>query len=102
MAKVPVTIEIKAQRGKPQELYQTLQALLPTMRKDKEYLGCRISRDVEDGTSFLYPMNGMHRAASRVTSDPAAAERCLGPLNFLVSQREYGSAAIANGRRLKP
>ncbi|MGZ6220431.1 MAG: putative quinol monooxygenase [Syntrophales bacterium] len=53
MANVTVTIEVKSQPEKIQELYQTLQALLPTMRKDKGCLNCRISRDVEDGGVFF-------------------------------------------------
>jgi quinol monooxygenase YgiN len=49
-----VTIEVKAQSGKTQELYQTLQALLPTMREEKDCRDCRISRDVENGEVFLF------------------------------------------------
>ena len=48
-----VTIEVKAQSGKTQELHQTLQALLPTMREEKGCRDCRISRDVEDKEVFL-------------------------------------------------
>jgi quinol monooxygenase YgiN len=49
-----VTIEVKAQSGKLQELYQTLQALLPTMREEKGCRDCRVSRDVESGEVFLF------------------------------------------------
>jgi len=49
-----VTIEVKAQSGKLQELYQTLQALLPTMRDEKGCRDCRVSRDVESGEVFLF------------------------------------------------
>jgi quinol monooxygenase YgiN len=48
-----LTIEVRAKPGKVNELYQTLQALLPTMRKE---LGChasRVSRDMEDGELFF-------------------------------------------------
>ena len=48
-----VTIELKAKPGKFQELYQTLQALLPTIRKEKGCRECRIYRDVEDGEVFF-------------------------------------------------
>jgi len=48
-----LTIELRAKPGKFQELYQTLQALLPTIRKQKGCRGCRISRDVEDGEIFF-------------------------------------------------
>jgi quinol monooxygenase YgiN len=48
-----LTIEVRAHPGKVNELYQTLQALLPTMSKE---IGCqarRVSRDKEDGELFL-------------------------------------------------
>jgi len=48
-----VTIEFEARPGKFQELYQTLQALLPTIRKEKGCRECRIYRDVEDGEVFF-------------------------------------------------
>ena len=48
-----LTVETKPKPGKFQELYQTLQALLPTIRKEKGCLDCRISRDVEDGEVFF-------------------------------------------------
>ncbi len=49
-----VTIEVKAQSGKLQELYQTLQALLPTMRDEKGCRDSRVSRDVENEEVFLF------------------------------------------------
>ena len=42
-----LTIEIRPRPGKFQELYQTLQALLPTIRNEKRCRGCRISLDGE-------------------------------------------------------
>jgi quinol monooxygenase YgiN len=48
-----LTIEIRTRPGKFQELYQTLQALLPTIRKEKGCRECRIYRDVEDGEVFF-------------------------------------------------
>ncbi len=47
-----LTLEFRAKPEKFQELYQSLQALLPTMRREE---GCReshIYRDVEDGEVF--------------------------------------------------
>ncbi len=44
-----LTIEITSREGKFRELYQTLKALLPMIRKEKGCLDCRIYRDVEDG-----------------------------------------------------
>jgi quinol monooxygenase YgiN len=48
-----LTIEVRAKPGKVNELYQTLQALLPTMRKEKGCQTCRVTRDVEDGELFF-------------------------------------------------
>ena len=47
------TIKMKAMPGKVQELYQTLQALLPTIRSEKGCRDCRVYRDVEDGEVFF-------------------------------------------------
>ncbi len=47
-----LTIEIRAKPGKLQELYQTLQALLPTIRKEKGCRDCQVYRDVEEGDTF--------------------------------------------------
>ncbi len=42
-----LTIEITARPGKLQELYQTLQAILPTICSDRGCRECRISLDGE-------------------------------------------------------
>ena len=47
-----LTIELRAKPGKSQELYQTLQALLPTIREAKGCLDCQVCRDVEAGDIF--------------------------------------------------
>lgn len=48
-----LTIEIRVKPEKFQELYQTLQALLPTMRAEDGCHESRIYRDVEDGEVFF-------------------------------------------------
>ena len=48
-----LTIEVRAKPGKFQELYQTFQALLPLIRKEKGCLDCRIYQDVDDGETFF-------------------------------------------------
>jgi len=47
-----LTIELRARPGKFQELYQTLQGLLPTIRKEKGCRGCRISCEADDEEIF--------------------------------------------------
>jgi quinol monooxygenase YgiN len=44
---VELTIEIRPRPGKFQELYQTLQALLQTIRNEKRCRECRLSLDGE-------------------------------------------------------
>jgi len=51
-----LTIEVRARPEKFNELYQTLQALLPTMRKENGCLESRIYRDLEDGEVFFLSM----------------------------------------------
>ena len=49
-----LTIEVKSKQGKFQELYQTFQALLPTLGKEE---GCRefhVHQDAEDGETFTF------------------------------------------------
>ena len=48
-----LTIEVRAKSGKTNELYQTLQALTPIIRKEKGCLKCRVTRDLENGDLFI-------------------------------------------------
>lgn len=48
-----LTIEVRARSGRANELYQTLQALSPVIRKEKGCLKCQISRDMEDGEIYI-------------------------------------------------
>ncbi len=48
-----ITIELRAKPEKTQELYQTLQALLPSIRWEKGYRDCRVWRDMEDNNIFF-------------------------------------------------
>lgn len=51
-----LTIEVRAKPESFQELYQTLHALLPTMRKEDGCSYSRIYRDVDDGDVFFLAM----------------------------------------------
>jgi quinol monooxygenase YgiN len=50
---ITLTIEVKSKPEKINELFQTLQALLPTMRQEKACLNCRVSQDFEDGDVYV-------------------------------------------------
>jgi len=43
-----LTIEVRARNGKYQELFQTLEALIPMIWEEKNCLDCHIYRDMED------------------------------------------------------
>jgi len=48
-----LTIEVRSKPGKINEIYQTLQALTPTIRREKGCLNCRVSQDMEDGEVYV-------------------------------------------------
>ena len=77
------TIEIRAKTGKFKELYQTLEALLPTIRKAKGCRDCRICRDMEDGEVFSLSVHWEARAnlENYVRSDNGSA--LLGAVDLL-------------------
>lgn len=59
-----LTIEMRAKPEKTQELCQTLQALLPTIRNEKGCNDCRVYRDVErDGELFILSVHWKARAS---------------------------------------
>ncbi len=88
-----VTIEFKARPGKFQELYQTLQALLPTIRKEKGCRGCRIYRDMEDGEIFFLSVHWEAQANLEHYMRSTNGLALLGAIDVL-SER----AAIKTGR----
>lgn len=47
-----LTIALRAKPEKTQELYQALQALLPTIRAEQGCRDCRVCRDIEDAEVF--------------------------------------------------
>ncbi len=78
-----LAIEMRAGPDKTQELYQTLQALLPTIRKAKGCEDCRVCRDVEDGDVFFLTIAWETRAnlGHYVRSDSGGA--LLGAVDLL-------------------
>ena len=78
-----LTIEIRAKPGKFQELYQTLQALLPTIRKEIGCRDCRISRDVEDGEVFFLSVHWEAQASLEHYMRSTGGIALLGAIDLL-------------------
>jgi quinol monooxygenase YgiN len=78
-----LTIEIRAKPGKFQELYQTLQALLPTIRKEKGCGDCRIYRDVEDGEIFSLSVHWEAQASLENYMRSSSGIALLGAIDLL-------------------
>ena len=77
------TIEIRVKPEKFHELYQTLQALLPTMRAEH---GCRVSRiyrDVEDGEVFFLAINWDDAANLKHYMRSTSGSALLGAVDLL-------------------
>ncbi len=88
-----LAIEIKAKPGNFQELDQTLQALLPTIRKEKGCRGCRIYRDMEDGEIFFLSVQWEAQANLEHYMRSTDGMALLGAIDVL-SER----AAVKTGR----
>ena len=88
-----LTIEIRTRPGKFQELDQTLEALLPTIRNEKGCRECRIYRDVEDGEVFF--LSGQWEAQANLKHYLRSTNglALLGAIDFL-SER----AAVKTGQ----
>ncbi len=86
-----LAIEIIPRPGKFQELYQTLQALLPTIRNEKRCRECRISLD---GEVFLLSSEWETPAGVESYMRSTAGSAFLGAIDVL-SER----AAVKTGRK---
>lgn len=62
MNAMKLTVEMRAKPEKTQELHQTLQELLPSIRGEKGCRDCRVWRDVEDGEIFFLAVDWETRA----------------------------------------
>jgi quinol monooxygenase YgiN len=78
-----LTIELSARADKAQELYQTLQALLPTIRKEKGCRDCRVYRDVEDGEVYCLTVDWDSRASLERFMPSGSGGALLGAIDLL-------------------
>jgi len=78
-----LTIEVRSKPGKINELYQTLQALLPTMRQEKGCLNCRVSQDMEDCEVYVLSGDWDAQASFESYLRTASGSALLGAINML-------------------
>ena len=71
---------MRARPEKTQELYQTLQALLPAIRKENGCRDCRVCRDLEDEGIFSLTVDWDTRASLERSCGPRAPVRFSAPL----------------------
>jgi len=75
-----LTIEMRARPEKAQELYQTLQELLPAIRKEK---GCRDCRTYGDGEIFFLAIDWNSRASLERFMPSGSGGALLGAIELL-------------------
>jgi len=78
-----LTIEMRARPEKTQELYQTLQALLPAIRREKGCRDCRGWRDMEDGEIFFLAVDWETRASLEQAVRTGSGGALVGAIDLL-------------------
>ena len=78
-----LTIKVKARPDKFQELYQTLLAFLPMMRKEKGCQDSHIYRDVEDGEVFFLSVHWDEAADLEHYMQSSSGSAILGAIDLL-------------------
>ncbi len=78
-----LTVELRAKPEKTQELYQTLQALLPTIRREKGCRDSRVWRDVEDRQVFFLSVNWDTRSSFEQAVRSGSGGAFLGAVELL-------------------
>lgn len=78
-----ITIEMKAMPERAQELYQTLQALLPTIRKEKDSRDCRVTRDEGEGAVFCLVIDWENKEGFEHYMCTASGSALLGAVDLL-------------------
>jgi quinol monooxygenase YgiN len=77
------TIEIRAKSEKTQELHQTLQALLPAIRKENGCRDCRVCQDLENGMIFFLTIDWDVRARLEAFMMSESGGALLGAIDLL-------------------
>jgi quinol monooxygenase YgiN len=94
-----LTIEITAKPEKTQELHQTLQALLPSIRREQGCRDCRVWRDVEDGEIFFLAVDWETRASLEQALRSGSGGAFLGAVDLLseTARVRFGEDATWEG-----
>jgi quinol monooxygenase YgiN len=90
-----LTIEVKSRSNKFQELFQTLQALVPIIRKDKGCRDCRVYRDLEDEEGFFIIVHWEKQVPIEHFVNSSSGRALLGAIDLLSE-----SAKVRFGRDL--
>lgn len=94
-----LSIEMRARPEKSQELYQTLQGLLPAIRKDKKCRDCRVCRDLEDEKIFSLTVDWDSKASLDAFLLSESAGALLGAVDLLseTARVQLGEDAPSEG-----
>ena len=85
-----LTIKIRARQDKFQELYQTLQALLPIIRNEKGCLDCHTYRDVEDEETLFLSVHWKSRTDLEHYVRSESGGALLGAIDLLSETARVG------------
>jgi quinol monooxygenase YgiN len=94
-----LTIEIRAKSEKIQELHQTLQALLPAIRKENGCRDCRVCQDLENGEIFFLTIDWDVRARLEAFMMSESGGALLGAVDLLsdTARVRFGEDATWEG-----
>jgi len=94
-----LTIELRAWMGKSQELHQTLQALLPLIRKERGCMSIRIYKDMEDEDIFFLEIQWEDIAALEKYMLSECGRTILGAIDLLGEKAKVriGKASLWEG-----
>ncbi len=85
-----LTIEMRANTGKFQELHQTLEAFLPMIRRQNGCQDCRIAQDIEDGEVLVLVIHWETRGDLEQYIRSESGSALLGAIELLSGTSKVG------------